>query len=263
MSLSRRDLLRAGAAAALTAACAPASSTRAKSPGTTTPSTGASGAAGSSVPPTKPTTPATAVPRRPATEVGNGNRSTSTVALTFHGNGDPALADRLLSMLEAHRVKGSVLAVGSWLAAHPDLARRVTSAGHDLGNHTQHHLPMRGLTATHAYTEISACAEELRARTGSIGTWFRASGTQRTTPTIRAAAARAGYARCVSYDVDGLDWQDPPTATVVRAVLSGAENGSIVSLHLGHPVTIKALPAILDRLPSRGLRPVTLTELLS
>ena len=263
MSLSRRDLLRAGAAAALTAACAPASSTRAKSPGTTTPSTGASGAAGSSVPPTKPTTPATAVPRRPATEVGSGNRSTSTVALTFHGNGDPALADRLLSLLEAHRVKGSVLAVGAWLAAHPEMAGRVTSAGHDLGNHTQHHLPMRGLGAAQAFAEIQGCAHALTASTGTIGRWFRASGTQHTTPTIRAAAGRVGYASCVSYDVDGLDWRDPPRNTVVTAVLSGARRGSIVSLHLGHSVTIEALPAVLDGLHSRGLRPVTLTELLA
>jgi peptidoglycan/xylan/chitin deacetylase (PgdA/CDA1 family) len=184
------------------------------------------------------------------------------IALTFHGNGDPQLAERLLRLLESRHARGTVLAVGTWLATNPSMAARITDAGHELGNHTQHHLPMRGLTATHAYTEIKGCADELRARTGSIGTWFRASGTQRTTPTIRRAAARAGYGQCVSYDVDGLDWRDPPTATVVRAVLSGVRNGSIVSLHLGHPVTVDALPAILDRLPSRGLRPVTLTELL-
>jgi peptidoglycan/xylan/chitin deacetylase (PgdA/CDA1 family) len=67
----------------------------------------------------------------------------------------------------------------------------------------------------------------------------------------------------VSYDVDGLDWRDPPRSTVVTAVLSGARPGSIVSLHLGHPVTVGALPAVLDGLHSRGLRPVTLTELLA
>lgn len=212
---------------------------------------------------TSPTAPVTAAPRAPAAEIGNGDRSTSSVALTFHGNGDPALADRLLSVLEAHRVKGSVLAVGSWLTAHPDLARRVTTAGHDLGNHTQHHLPMRRLGAAQAFAEIQGCARTLTAATGTIGRWFRASGTQHTTPTIRAAAGRAGYANCVSYDVDGLDWRDPPRNTVVTAVLSSARRGSIVSLHLGHPVTVEALPAVLDGLHSRGLLPVTLTELLA
>ncbi|MEP6761218.1 MAG: polysaccharide deacetylase family protein, partial [Sporichthyaceae bacterium] len=135
-------------------------------------------------------------------------------------------------------------------------------AGHDLGNHTQHHYPMRNLPAGAAFNEIESCARVLRSTSGSRGTWFRASGTQLTTQTIRNAAAHAGYDRCISYDVDGLDWKNPSASTIVKAVLNGARRGSIVSLHLGHPVTLSALPDILEGLRSNGLRPVTLTELL-
>jgi peptidoglycan/xylan/chitin deacetylase (PgdA/CDA1 family) len=49
----------------------------------------------------------------------------------------------------------------------------------------------------------------------------------------------------------------------VSTVLAKARPGSIVSLHFGHPGTVTALPAILRGLTSRGLRPVTLTSLLS
>jgi len=35
-----------------------------------------------------------------------------------------------------------------------------------------------------------------------------------------------------------------------------------VSLHLGHQVTLKALPQILSGLTAKRLKPVTLTELL-
>jgi hypothetical protein len=42
-----------------------------------------------------------------------------------------------------------------------------------------------------------------------------------------------------------------------------ARPGSIISLHLGHPGTVTALPAIVRGLATRGLRPVTLTELLA
>jgi hypothetical protein len=51
---------------------------------------------------------------------------------------------------------------------------------------------MRGLSARVAQREIVDCARTLRRITGSQGHWFRASGTQHTTPTIRAAAAAAG-----------------------------------------------------------------------
>lgn len=169
----------------------------------------------------------------------------------------------MLRAVEADGRRVSVLAVGTWLRANPLIAARIRSAGHDLGNHTMHHYPMRDLTAAVAAEEVLGCARELRRLTGGQGRWFRASGTQRTTPLIRRAAARAGYRTCVSYDVDGLDWLDPPVATVVEAVLSGARRGSIVSLHLGHSVTPRALPLVLSGLRERHLEPVTLTELLA
>ncbi|HET6985901.1 MAG TPA: polysaccharide deacetylase family protein, partial [Kribbella sp.] len=210
--------------------------------------------------PVQPSQPAK--PRRTAAvEVGHGPRSVRKVALTFHGNGDPALAERLLALAEGQGARISVLAVGAWLVSHPEMAARILHGRHDLGNHTMHHQPMRGLSSADAHREVGDCAAVLRRTANTPGRWFRASGTQRTTPLIRSAAAAAGYGTCVSYDVDGLDWQDPPADTVVRAVLDGVRPGSIVSLHLGHRVTLAALPRILAGLSTKRLQPVTLTEL--
>ena len=259
MPLTRRALLRGAAAAtaaAAAAACSPSGSPEAAPPRT---STGAT--TPSSVPPTTRANP-TATPPRHAVEVRHGDRTSGRVALTFHGAGDVALAEQLLGLLERHDVQATVMAVGTWLKAAPQMARRVTLGGHDLGNHTLHHYAMRDLAPRAALDEVEGCARVLQRTAGSRGTWFRASGTQVTTPTIRRAAARAGYDRCVSYDVDGLDWQDPSADTVVRAVLDGTRGGSIISLHLGHRVTVAALPDILHGLRARSLQPVTLTELL-
>jgi peptidoglycan/xylan/chitin deacetylase (PgdA/CDA1 family) len=184
------------------------------------------------------------------------------VALTFHGNGDPALARHLLGQVEKAGARISVFAVGTWLVSHPEMAKRILQGGHDLGNHTMNHKSMRRLASATAHREVSDCADVLRQAAGSPGRWFRASGTQTTTPLIRSAAAAAGYQTCVSYDVDGLDWQDPNAATVQRAVLDNVQAGSIVSLHLGHQVTIDALPKILAGLSAKRLKPVTLSELL-
>jgi len=63
--------------------------------------------------------------------------------------------------------------------------------------------------------------------------------------------------------VDSLDYTDPGPGAVVSTVLGSARPGSIVSLHLGHSGTVTVLPAIVHGLASRGLRPVTLTDLLS
>jgi peptidoglycan/xylan/chitin deacetylase (PgdA/CDA1 family) len=196
-------------------------------------------------------------------EVVHGPRNRPAVALTFHGQGDPAIVTELLSKLEAHDVRVTILAVGSWLAAEPAMARRILNAGHELGNHTQHHLDIARMNEAQAFHEIDECARTLQRLTGSPGTWFRPSQTQHATPIIRAQAARAGYRSCLSYDVDSLDYTDPPAATVVSATLGAVRNGSIVSMHCGHTVTIAALGPILDGLHARGLHTATMSHLVA
>lgn len=145
----------------------------------------------------------------------------------------------------------------------PRIADRILRGGHDLGNHTMHHLDISAMDASGAYAEIEGCAQRLRALTGSIGRWFRPSQTRYATPLIEREARQAGYQTCVSYDVDSLDYPDSGPDAIVSTVLDLTRAGSIVSLHLGHSGTVTAMPAILRGLARRGLRPVTLTQLLS
>ena len=173
------------------------------------------------------------------------------------------MADALLGEAEQAGARVTVLAVGTWLGQYPGVAERILGGGHDLGNHTMHHLDVAAMGAPGAYAEIAGCAQRLRALTGSAGRWFRPSQTRYSTPLIEREARRAGYQTCVSYDVDSLDYTDPGPDAVVANVLGSVRRGSIVSMHLGHPGTVTAMPAILHGLAKRGLRPVTLTELLA
>jgi peptidoglycan/xylan/chitin deacetylase (PgdA/CDA1 family) len=196
-------------------------------------------------------------------QVVHGPRNRSQVALTFHGQGPLSIAEALLAEAERAQARVTVLAVGTWLVQYPQIARRILGGGHDLGNHTMHHLDIAAMDASAAYAEIAGCAQRLRTLTGSAGRWFRPSQTHYATPLIEREARRAGYQTCVSYDVDSLDYTDPGPDAVVSTVLGQARPGSIVSMHFGHSGTVTALPAILRGLTSRGLRPVTLTSLLS
>jgi peptidoglycan/xylan/chitin deacetylase (PgdA/CDA1 family) len=193
----------------------------------------------------------------------HGPRNRPLVALTFHGQGPIAIARALLEEAERGGAHVSVLAVGTWLEQYPQIARRILSGGHDLGNHTMHHLDIAAMDASAAYAEIAGCARQLSTLTGSAGRWFRPSQTQYSTPLIEREARKAGYRTCVSYDVDSLDYTDPGPDAVVSTVLAKTRPGSIVSLHLGHSGTVTALPAIVRGLAGRGLRPVTLTSLLA
>ncbi|MGP4045162.1 polysaccharide deacetylase family protein [Streptomyces sp. 2A115] len=197
------------------------------------------------------------------TQLTHGPRTHPRVALTFHGGGDPATARAILGEVEKHGSHITVLAVGSWLDAHPDLPRRILDGGHDLGNHTQRHLDINTMSQADARAEIVGCAERLRRLTGSIGTWFRPSRTARASPLVERLAHRAGYPHVLSYDIDSLDFTSPGAPAVTREVTSEIRNGSVVSLHFGYADTVAALPALLHELDRRGLRAVTTTELLS
>ncbi|QES33984.1 polysaccharide deacetylase [Streptomyces venezuelae] len=257
----RRRALRAGAglvaAGALTTGCAatgPAAPARDRPPATTTPR------------PARPAPAAAPAPRRfPGApgQIGHGPRTRPQVALTFHGQGDPATAKALLAQAEQAGAKITVLAVGSWLDAHPDLARRILDGGHDLGNHTHHHLDINAMSEAEAHAEITGCADRLRRLTGSIGTWFRPSRARTATPLVERLAHRAGYPHVLSYDVDSLDFTSPGAPAVTRTVAGEIREGSVVSLHFGYADTVAALPAVLEELERRGLRAVTTTELLT
>lgn len=196
-------------------------------------------------------------------DITHGPRTVNAVALTFHGDGPESIVRETIAVLRKGRAQVTVLAIGRWLAANPDLAARIRDAGHELGNHTWSHRTMPRLNAATVRTEVDRAAAELDRLTGGPGRWFRPSGTPSSTPAIRAAAVSAGYGACLGYDVDPLDYTDPGPEAVVRAMARSVRPGSIVSLHLGHPGTLMALPAVLAHLHDRGLAPVTASRLLT
>ncbi|MEU9030509.1 polysaccharide deacetylase family protein [Streptomyces sp. NPDC048383] len=261
-SSGRRAALRAGVAtlAGLAAGCG-TERTADRGPAPAAPPK-ASGAA-----PVKPAPAAPApAPRRFAgqpVEIGHGPRDRPRIALTFHGNGDPAIARSVLAEAERGGARVTVLAIGSWLDEHPDMARRVLDGGHELGNHTQRHLAINEMSEAEAYAEITGCAQRLKRLTGSIGTWFRPSQTQYATALVRTLAQRAGYPHVLSYDVDSLDFTSPGAAAVIRNVTGTILGGSVVSLHFGYADTVDAMPPLLEELARRKLRAVTTTELLT
>jgi len=196
-------------------------------------------------------------------DIQHGPRDVKKVALTFHGAGAPDYADPLLKLFKESNTKISVFAVGTWLVSEPSVASRIVGDGHDLGNHTMTHTQMKTISVKRVDLEITGCANELTKLIGNHGAWFRPSGTQFSTSTIRKAAVKYGYGQCISYEVDSEDFKDVSKSKMVSNVMNNVKNGSIISMHFGHKVTLDAMPTILDKLHAQGLTPVTLTELLA
>jgi peptidoglycan/xylan/chitin deacetylase (PgdA/CDA1 family) len=167
-----------------------------------------------------------------------------------------------LAIAGAAQARITIMAIGTWVNQNPALVKQFVAAGHELGNHTWTHPVLSDLGRADVQSEIVRCRAELIGVAGTPGTYFRQSGAQYSTGLIRDVAGAAGYRICLSYDIDSLDWTDPGPAAIRRNA-AAATKGSIVSLHLGHPGTVEALPGILDDLAHRGLRAVTAHTLLA
>lgn len=218
-------------------------------------------AASAALPPTAPSAQPSA--GGPAVEVTHGPRNRQQVALTFHGAGPIELTDRLLSEAERAGAAVTVFAIGSWLAATPAAAPRILQGGHQLANHTYTHPDLARYTASQVSSEITRTRDLLEQVEGSNGTYFRPSAMDHATPLVLERAGAAGYPTVVSFDADPADYTDPGAGAVRDRTLAMVQPGSIVSLHLGHPGTVTALPEILTGLAHRGLKAVTVRTLLS
>ncbi len=259
--LTRRQLLLGVAGAGALAAGCSGGGGHASAPTTTAP-----GAPGGGALPTV-TTMASAAGAGAvdgvAAYVSNGPATGRSVALTFHGSGEVALVERLLDEAKQEQCPITVFVVGQWLMANPAAGRRMVADGHELANHTFTHPSLSRLGAAAVATEITGCRDALGHVLGSPGRWFRPSGVEtRPSDLILSQSVAAGYPTVIGFDVDPMDYKDPGADAVASRTIAGLHGGAIVSLHTGHAGTVAALPRIVAAVRSRGLEPVTVSDLL-
>ena len=186
------------------------------------------------------------------------------VALTFHGSGDPALTDQMLALTAQLQAPITVFAVGQWLEQNP--SHRGQDPGRAATSWPITPTPTRPCPSWARPPwprRSSSAATSWSPSRGAPASYFRPSGVEtRPSDLILAEAGKAGYATCVGFDVDPLDYTDPGPRAIVRRVAAGLKPGSIVSLHLGHAGTVAAFERIVSTVRSRGLSPALVRDVL-
>lgn len=194
--------------------------------------------------------------------VEHGSRQRPEVALTFHGEGDPALLQRMLAVLAKHGTHCTIFAVGAWLQAYPFVARSVLRHGHELGNHTWTGASSLTMPRAQLRAEIERCRDLLVRQTGRPGVAFRPAQMQHANAMVLEEAERAGYHYVVTEDVDPGDSQSATSAAIVAHLTRWTIAGSIISLQIDNTSTLEAMPDVLMGLREARLNPVTVGRLL-
>jgi peptidoglycan/xylan/chitin deacetylase (PgdA/CDA1 family) len=196
--------------------------------------------------------------RRQIVSCGGGHGD--AVALTFDDGPSPYTA-QLLRILRKGGAHATFFDVGNRLAYWPGAAHAEARMG-GVGNHTWSHAHLTRLPHWLVWLELLRTQYEAASQVGWKPKLFRTPYAEHT-PATDGISLRLGLVE-VFWNVDARD--DVPharVATIVRNVERGLRPGSIILLHDLHPWTVRALPRILQAIRVRGLRAVSVQELLA
>ncbi len=193
-----------------------------------------------------------------------GNPDSMQIALTFDDGPHPRQTDAILSLLREYDIRATFFVIGENVSYYGDVVNRAVADGHEIGNHTYHHVRLSDISETEAIEEIQKTEEIVRRVTGYETHLFRPpEGAYNE----NALAAFAGTTyRFVLWTVDTRDWEKASTEKIVATVEKNVRGGSILLFHdytAKGAHTLDALKILIPKLKSKGYEFVTVSELLS
>jgi peptidoglycan/xylan/chitin deacetylase (PgdA/CDA1 family) len=200
------------------------------------------------------------------TSVWRGDPRRKSIALTFD-DGPSESTPALLDTLREHHALATFFQCGSNVRRLPEIARAVSAAGHDIGNHSDSHplccfrspafIENDFARAQHSFGDVLGIAPTLMRAPFGVR-WFG----------YRRMQEKLGLLG-VMWTVIGLDWKLSVPAICDR-LLRAARNGAIVCLHDGRGCnrqpdvkhSLEAVKRILPALLERGYQFETVSQIL-
>jgi peptidoglycan/xylan/chitin deacetylase (PgdA/CDA1 family) len=188
--------------------------------------------------------------------VSEGRSDQPCVSVTY----DDPLGSNTWRILEAFADFGmttTFFVVGKEAEQHPELARAILACGHEIGNHSFSHVPLTKVP-DHGLRQY-ARAQRVIERVTGLRTGVARPPSGKTDNDVIAAAASLSMTT-VKWGPSPY-WWDPYPRHVAQVCLDEIRPGRIVLLHQ-NDAGAGALPYVLAGLAERGLRSVSVTELL-
>ena len=183
----------------------------------------------------------------------SGPASERKISLTFDDGPVPGITDWVLEELEKRGLKATFFMVGDNVRKHPALAQSVLEAGHQLGNHTYHHLS-GWKTSTKTYLDdVASCDAILADTVGEMPRFFRPPYGWMSPGQAKGLvpAKKIVMWNLLSYDFDS----DLSSEILIRECTSRTVPGTIVVFHDQQKTKaqlMRVLPHYLDFLVGEG-----------
>lgn len=195
------------------------------------------------------------------------------IALTFDDGPSPEYTPKIMSILEAHGVKGTFFVVGQNVLSHPETARSIVVRGHEIENHSFSHPVFRLLTPESSRSQIASTNDLITKITGVTPHFFRKPYSDHNkvndnNDITYLELLKSLNLKASEYDIDSKDWLLQSSDQIVNHVKTQLEASkgdySQILLHDAHEtpeLTMQALPKIIEYLQDEGIEITTVAEL--
>lgn len=186
-----------------------------------------------------------------------------TIVLTFDDGPHRRYTEEISAILKQYGVPAVFFSVGrnlgsldaqgrAKLNAGAQVSRKLMQEGYAVGNHSFSHAQLSKQTGDKLKGEILGTDTLLKAISPERAALFRFPYGARNSEGMAALAD--AQLKSVMWNIDSLDWADPVPSSITNRVLASVDKAGrgIVLFHDIHERTVKALPAVLDKLIAEG-----------
>lgn len=186
-----------------------------------------------------------------------------TIVLTFDDGPHRRYSEEIAAILKQYDAPAVFFSVGRNLGtldakgmpklnATADVDRKLMAAGYVVGNHSFSHAQLSKESGDALKAEIFNTDLLLKAVDPKRSALFRFPYGARNKEDMHLLAD--AHLKSVMWNIDSLDWADPVPSSIAERVLHQVdkEGRGIILFHDIHERTVKALPAVLERLAAEG-----------
>ena len=177
------------------------------------------------------------------------------IALTFD-DGPGEYTEELINCLVENNAKATFFMLGQNVEAYPEIAKKLSDAGMELGNHSYSHPDLVTIGADAAAQQVSNTDAALKAATGFEAPVMRPPGGS-FNDSVKAAIDHP----LIIWSIDTRDWATKSEDQTYQVVMDNAQDGSVVLMHDIHEWSVKAAIRMIPDLIAKGFKLVTVSEL--
>ncbi len=195
-----------------------------------------------------------------------GNGEEKKIYLTFDAGYENGVTEKILDVLQKHKVPAAFFLVGNYLEQEPELVKEMVAQGHTVGNHTYHHYDMSKISDEASFRKELEDLEALyRQVTGEeMKKFYRPPQGCYSEENLKMAQA-LGY-HTVFWSLAYVDWindKQPTAQEAFSKLIPRIHNGAVVLLHSTSATNGEILDELLTRWKDLGYTFGTLDELFS